>query len=192
MTREIFWDFETCLTFIWKMTYLLGHILTPWSCQTSVFGTRKWRFQLQKRVSVPKPHTFMLFLSIVTAYIIKVYDKKPSSFAWVEQNVKSRLSSYMSPESVTDSIDFTIATLILWLCIYLAYRMILRSLLNYKGNLSNLNLNFGYLYLTVFYRLSHFSIILKDSLKKFSAIDSAKSFISGEFFRILPKCTVYM
>ena len=132
MTREIFWDFETCLTYIWKITYLWGHI-TPWSCQTRIFGNR---FQLQKRVSVPKPHTFMLFLSIVTAYIIKVYDKKPSSFAWVEQNVKSRLSSYMSPESVTDSIDFTIATLILWLCIYLAYRMILRSLLNYKGNLS--------------------------------------------------------
>ena len=134
IAREIFWDFKTCAVYIWNRTYLLGCI-TPWSCRTSTFGNFFTFYQLEKRVSVPKPHTFMLFLSIVTAYIIKVYDKKPSSFAWVEQNVKSRLSSYMSPESVTDSIDFTIATLILWLCIYLAYRMILRSLLNYKGKL---------------------------------------------------------
>ena len=137
VAREIFWDFKTCVVYIWNRTCLLGHI-TPWSCRhcrTSPFGGFFTFYQLEKRVSVPKPHTFMLFLSIVTAYLIKVYDKKPSSFAWVEQNVKSRLSSYMSPESVTDSIDFTIATLILWLCIYLAYRMILRSLLNYKGKL---------------------------------------------------------
>lgn len=87
----------------------------------------------QFRVSVPKPHTFMLFLSIVTAYIIKAYDKKPSSFAWVEHSVKMTLSYYISPDSVTDSLEFTISALILWLCIYLAYRMILRSLLNYKG-----------------------------------------------------------
>ena len=134
MLREIFWDFKTCMTYISERGYLWGNI-TPWSCQTTTFCQFFQIIQLKKRVSVPKPHTFMLFLSIVTAYIIKVYDKKPSSFAWVEQNVKSRLSSYMSPESVTDSIDFTIATLILWLCIYLAYRMILRSLLNYKGKL---------------------------------------------------------
>ena len=73
------------------------------------------------RVSVPKTHTFMLFLSIVASWLIKVYDKKPASFQWVEQNLKRSLSSYISPESVSDSFEFTISTLILWLCIYLRY-----------------------------------------------------------------------
>ena len=101
---------------------------------------RLQNFNFIKRVSVPKPHTFMLFLSIVTAYIIKAYDKKPSSFAWVEHSVKMTLSYYISPDSVTDSLEFTISALILWLCIYLAYRMILRSLLNYKGKYHSLGL----------------------------------------------------
>lgn len=88
----------------------------------------------QFRVSVPQNKTVMLFIAMGAAYIIKVYDiNKPASVAWVEQNVKLTISQYVAPGSVNASLDFTISTLILWLCIYMSYRMVLRYLLRYKG-----------------------------------------------------------
>ena len=72
---------------------------------------------------MPKNQTVMLFIAMGAAYIIKVYDiNKPASFAWVEHNVKLTLSQYISPNSVNESVEFTISTLILWLCIYMSYR----------------------------------------------------------------------
>lgn len=77
----------------------------------------------QSRVSVPQNKTVMLFIAMGMAYIIKVYDiNKPASVAWVEQNVKLTISQYVAPGSVNASLDFTISTLILWLCIYMSYR----------------------------------------------------------------------
>ena len=65
----------------------------------------------------------MLFIAMGAAYIIKVYEiNKPASLTWVEQNLKLTLSQYISPSSVNDSVEFTISTLILWLCIYMSYR----------------------------------------------------------------------
>ena len=51
----------------------------------------------------------------------------------MEENVKGAWARYVSPESVSDSLEFTISVLLLWLSSTIFYNMCLRWVLTYKG-----------------------------------------------------------
>jgi hypothetical protein len=100
------------------------------------------------RVSISRTPSVLVILSTITAYIVKVFDKKPASFEvqdrfekdkknlfkLVEKNVLFYISEYISPESFGDSIEFSITVLLLWLCYSLCYNLLLRWTLTYKVN----------------------------------------------------------
>ncbi|CAG5113863.1 Oidioi.mRNA.OKI2018_I69.chr2.g7953.t1.cds [Oikopleura dioica] len=85
------------------------------------------------RVSISRTPSVLVILSTITAYIIKVFDKKPASFELVEKNVLFYISEYISPESFGESIEFSISVLLLWLSYSLCYNLLLRWTLTYKG-----------------------------------------------------------
>ena len=99
------------------------------------------------RVSISRTPSVLVILSTITAYIVKVFDKKPASFEvqncfenliitfkLVEKNVLFYISEYISPESFGDSIEFSITVLLLWLSYSLCYNLLLRWTLTYKVN----------------------------------------------------------
>ncbi|CBY40768.1 unnamed protein product, partial [Oikopleura dioica] len=85
------------------------------------------------RVSISRTPSVLVILSTITAYIVKVFDKKPASFELVEKNVLFYISEYISPESFGESIEFSITVLLLWLSYSLSYNLLLRWTLTYKN-----------------------------------------------------------